>query len=237
MAVTDSTPSGRSLPSIPPSPINTDPALRPNPHPYAIRTTSTALLTRSNSTGYNTNATRHYYVPLSPGPRSNAIRTHRPSKSQPLNLDNFNKAPRPLPVPPAFPTAPPVNGYTSADETFVPPRRLKRADTLPSYSTYTPPTVSVTLDDLPSNPKLWSPSQLSNYLVTALRVTGSKSGDIAEIALPARVANDIAAFVRDVRMTGRTFLRLNEEDLAAYASLFWNHSLTNTKSTLKQVEP
>lgn len=220
MAVTDSTPSGRSLPSIPPSPINTDPALRPNPHPYAIRTTSTALLTRSNSTGYNTNATRHYYVPLSPGPRSNAIRTHRPSKSQPSNLDNFNKAPRPLPVPPAFPTAPPVNGYASADETFVPPRRLKRADTLPSYSTYTPPTVSVTLDDLPSNPKLWSPSQLSNYLVTALRVTGSKSGDIAEIALPARVANDIATFVRDVRMTGRTFLRLNEEDLAAYASLF-----------------
>lgn len=139
----------------------------------------------------------------------------------------MNKAPQPLPVPVTFPPASPTKGYVSADETFV-PRRLKRADTLPSYSTYTPPTVSMTLEDLPSNPKLWSPSQLSNYLVTALRVTASKSGDIAEIALPARVANDIATFVRDVRMTGRTFLRLNEEDLAAYAFLSRLHALTKS---------
>ena len=35
----------------------------PNPHPYPIKTTSTALLTRSNSSS-SQNGGRHYYVPL-----------------------------------------------------------------------------------------------------------------------------------------------------------------------------
>lgn len=39
----------------------------PNAHPYAIKTTSTGLLTRSNSSP-NAKSTRHYYVPLSPSP-------------------------------------------------------------------------------------------------------------------------------------------------------------------------
>ncbi|KDQ58938.1 hypothetical protein JAAARDRAFT_648014 [Jaapia argillacea MUCL 33604] len=41
--------------------------IRPNPHPYAIKTTSTALLARSNSSGHNiSSTTKHNYVPLSP---------------------------------------------------------------------------------------------------------------------------------------------------------------------------
>lgn len=35
--------------------------------------------------------------------------------------------------------------------------------------------------------------------------------------IPDRVAKDIAAFVRDARITGRTFLRLTDVDLNKYA--------------------
>ncbi|CAL1715882.1 unnamed protein product [Somion occarium] len=237
MAVSDSQPSSRGLPPLLNSPTKNSPDLRANPHPYAIRTTSTALLTRSNSTGYNTNATRHYYIPTSPSPRYENGRTHRFAKSQPSNMSTDQKAPRPLPVPPPFPSAVALNGYTSADEQLVAPRRTKRADTLPSFpAPYTPATVSVTLDDLPSNPKLWSPSQLSSYLVTALRVTStSKSEEIAPISLPARVAIDIATFVRDARMTGRTFLRLNEEDLDVMnVNKKWREALLIASRNLRQ---
>ena len=48
-----------------PSPGLPQPAKHtPNAHPYAIKTTSTAVLTRSNSTNSNTSQGRHYYVPL-----------------------------------------------------------------------------------------------------------------------------------------------------------------------------
>ncbi|KAJ7278281.1 hypothetical protein C8J57DRAFT_1222137 [Mycena rebaudengoi] len=51
--------------------------LKPNAHPYPIRTTSTALLTRSNSTSsQQQNGGRHHYVPPpSPHPSPHGERT------------------------------------------------------------------------------------------------------------------------------------------------------------------
>ncbi|KAI0077808.1 hypothetical protein K474DRAFT_1038884 [Panus rudis PR-1116 ss-1] len=221
---------------LPPSPSKKDVDLRPNPHAYAIRTTSTALLTRSNSTGFNINATRHYYVPSSPSPVSNhqGGRYHRSTQSQPTNFVD-QRAPRPLPVPPSFPST--SNGYVSADDAAFPPRRVKRADTLPSQpAPYSPAPVSVTLEDLPSNPKLWTPSQLASYLMTALRVTGQNhDNNTSGLALPVRFANDIATFVKDVRMTGRTFLRLNEEDLISMnVNKKWREALLIASRNLRQ---
>lgn len=65
----------------------------------------------------------------------------------------------------------------------------------------------VKLEDLPTNPKLWTPTQLSSYLTTALRV---RSGEVMSLPLP--VARDIAAFIKESKINGRLFLRLCEQD-------------------------
>lgn len=207
-------------PNHPRSPSKKDTDLRPNPHPYAIKTTSTGLLTRSNSTSQNTNATRHQYVPPSP---TRSTKSSFSSVGSNESGNGSSRAPRPLPVPPSFPSSGSLNGgYHSAEEVYTPSRRVKRADTLPSFAVPHPtPSHSaplynaVTLDDLPSNPKLWTPAELASYLTTALRVSPSRASDAAG-GIPARVAKDIATFVKDARITGRTFLRLNEADLEKY---------------------
>jgi hypothetical protein len=61
------------------------------------------------------------------------------------------------------------------------------------------------VDELPDDPRVWTPSQLSTYLSSSLRVT---SGD-----LPQLVAQDVATFVLTQKITGRKFLRLTEGDL------------------------
>jgi hypothetical protein len=68
-----------------------------NTHPYAIKTTSTSILSRSNSTSSPSNA--HFYIPPSPSPsptRPDPPRTgagHRYSKSL------SDQTPTPLPLP------------------------------------------------------------------------------------------------------------------------------------------
>ncbi|KAF8343294.1 hypothetical protein F5887DRAFT_885996, partial [Amanita rubescens] len=70
-------------------------ALKPNPHPYLIKTTSTGVLSRSNSTTKSTTPYQ-YYVPQSPGsPSKDSGGRHRYSKSF-----NSDSVPSPLPVPP-----------------------------------------------------------------------------------------------------------------------------------------
>ena len=83
-------------------------------------------------------------------------------------------------------------------------RRTKRADTLPTP----PPSSPIKLDDLPSNPKLWTTMQLASYLITALRV---RSGE--NLPVPLAVAKDIATFVKEARLNGRLFLKLTGHDL------------------------
>ena len=122
----------RALPTPPspsfPSPTKSDSGLKANPHPYAIRTTSSGLLTRSNSSGYNIHV-KHRYVPISPKTnRSESIKTHRSTQS----LHSFNESPttggpRPLPAPPGLENG----GYVSADDAPASKRRPRRGQTMP----------------------------------------------------------------------------------------------------------
>lgn len=113
------------------------------------------------------------------------------------------------------------------------PRKAKRAETLPTFLEPLPAPIPqpLSLDDLPPNPKLWTPSQLSSYLISALRIRPSDGGAI----LPDRVAKDIAAFVKHARMTGRTFLRLTEEDLNSLnVNRKWGEALLIASRNLRQ---
>ncbi|KAF5339659.1 hypothetical protein D9758_015605 [Tetrapyrgos nigripes] len=227
-----------------------DPALReqlkPNAHPYAIKTTSTGILSRSNSTTSNyQRETRHSYVPTSPvagspirHPRQRpAGQGHRKSSAS----FSGSESPRPLPTPPpsavdGIPSTPPprVRPFPHRTDPFagVDSHNSFGGDDLSWIRRPVPiaPTSATNsaadLADLPPNPKLWTPSQLSAYLTTALRVrSGVKkkasvdsfnveaSGDGEDLKLPVRVAQDIAAFVRDKKINGRVFLRWEEGDL------------------------
>lgn len=80
-----------------------------------------------------------------------------------------------------------------------------------------------TSEDLPSNPKAWNHHELAKYLSTVLRVKS------------APVANDIARFVKEKRMTGRVFLRLTEEDLEEYGlNKLWRAALLTASRNLRQ---
>lgn len=170
-----------------------------NTHPYAIKTTSTSVLTRSNSTGF-ASTQQHFYIPTTPSPSPSK---HRQSKSD--LITPARSSPRPLPIPPSFESpARPTNKGVADGQVF--PQRV-RAETLPSSPNPTLPS-PVKVEDLPSNPRVWTTSQLASYLVTALRV---RSGETLPLPLP--VAKDVATFVRQERLTGRAFLRLTEQDL------------------------
>lgn len=198
-----------ALPPTSPLPLGSstmsDPALKPNPHPYAIKTTHTALLSRSNSSGHNT-PSRYFYTPptgtpsrtpsRSPTKHAHEYRGHRYSTS--LTGESPSPFPSPLPSP--------THLYRSEFEDDALFRR-PRADTLPTYladKDITPS--SEPEEDLPPNPKLWTPSQLSIYLTRALRV---RSGERP----PERVAHDITSWVRREGVSGRTFLRWTDENL------------------------
>lgn len=192
-----------------------------NPHPYAIKTTSTGILTHSNST-HSASSASHHFIPSPPAkPKAKPSRPsgHRYSRS--LNADQL---PRPLPVPPNFSLPSPTK--VDFDLEGAPSSGSEpRADTLPSQSA--PPQLTETTEKLPDDPRLWTPSQLSTYLASSLRVT---SGD-----LPVPVSHDVTAFVRNQKITGRRFLRLNESDLDKYGvNQRWQAALLNASRALRQ---
>ncbi|KAF9448486.1 hypothetical protein P691DRAFT_669333, partial [Macrolepiota fuliginosa MF-IS2] len=198
-------------------------SLRSNPHPYAIKTTSTGILTRSNST-HSSSSTPHHFVPSSPTkPKANHPRPsgHRYSRS--LNAE----LPRPLPIPPNFPSSPsPTRAEFDAQDVTPITHRERRADTLPDASQ---PNVigGGAVDGLPDDPRVWTPSDLSMYLSSSLRVT---SGD-----LPSLVAQDVVSFVRTQKITGRKFLRLTEGDLDKYGlNQRWQSALLEASRALRQ---
>ncbi|KIM74892.1 hypothetical protein PILCRDRAFT_14062 [Piloderma croceum F 1598] len=187
----------------------------PNSHPYAIKTTSTALLTRSNSSPYNAaQQGRHYYVPL----------TSRVRKESVCEADNKD-VPAPLPIPPSptdtLPNAPYTRDRRNTTHSFSPspsthsslsppPPARTRTNTLAS-SSFRPPISSHT------NPQTWSPTDLSTYLQSApllLRSQSSsgESGEREAYALPARMAMDLAAWVRKEGMGGKKFLEGSFEE-------------------------
>lgn len=171
--------------------------MKPNPHPYAIRTTSTGILTRSNSSGHNVAASRHHYVPLSSASKD-VRKRHRYAKSLSQVSTIELNIPRPLPIPETFTgnagrqDSPGWNGLTSR-----PTQPVQDSVFLSA----------ATLEDLPSNPKLWTASQLTAYLATALRVPSD------DAHLSASAVEEVIAFTKGANINGRIFLRLVEADL------------------------
>lgn len=172
-------------------------AVKPNPHPYAIRTTSTGILTRSNSSGHNVAASRHHYIPLSSAPKE-VRKRHRYAKSLSQVATIELNMPRPLPVPETFignAGGQKLPGWTGSTSR---PMQLVQDSVFLS---------AATLEDLPSNPKLWTASQLAAYLATALRVPSD------DVHLSVSAVEEVIAFTKGANINGRIFLRLVEDDL------------------------
>ena len=166
---------------------------QPNPHPYAIKTTSTGLLSRNSSSSSTASATHHYIPPCSPSPSPTqtafgGATRHRYSASE---------SPRPLPP---SPSAAALLGNDDDDT----PRRVHRAYSLPQEI------------KLPEDPKRWTPAEVSIYLTSSLNAAAGGGGH----DLPTPVAHDIATFVKDKKITGRRFLRLNEVDLEELVKIY-----------------
>ncbi len=113
-------------------------------HPYAFKSTSSAILTRSNSIGNNSRHTHHSYAPPTPQTpglsRSQTI-SHRHTRS----LSNV-APPAPLPMPPS-PSIPVRLG--SFDASSPAPFLIKRHETLPSIPPLTQTTNELKISDLP----------------------------------------------------------------------------------------
>ena len=74
--------------------------LKPNPHPYAIKTTSTGILSRSSSSSSSAHSQNHY-VPVSPSPTKQHYTDYPERKYRHRYSRSFTDEnnPRPLPVP------------------------------------------------------------------------------------------------------------------------------------------
>lgn len=213
----------------------------PNQHPYPIKTTSTALLTRSNSSG-SQNGGRHYYVPLArPASRSGSVsgedgesdsgiagEYQRKGKGHKYTR-SLTDAPSPLPVPPSPSASPslddrvPFSGSPTKSKFTFPPPENDEDDR---------ESLKKTLEGLPPNPKDWSKGELNTYLKTALRAQSANGqGGLPSIyscsvlilipviiecigvLLPPRLVSDITQWVREQGMNGRSFVRLGEGEL------------------------
>jgi hypothetical protein len=158
-------------------------------------------LSRSNSSGHNT-PSKYFYTPSSGTPSRSPTKHAHEYRGHRYSTSLTGELPSPLPSP--FPS--PMHLHRSEFESDALFRR-PRADTLPTYLTDKDSTLSVEPEeDLPPNPKLWTPSQLSVYLTRALRV---RSGERP----PERVAHDITSWVRREGVSGRNFLRWTDENL------------------------
>ncbi|KAG1868552.1 hypothetical protein F4604DRAFT_1584589 [Suillus subluteus] len=196
-----------SSPPTAPMPSKKHPTILPNAHPYAIKTTSSAVLSRSNSSPHSSPSVKHHYVPPSPTrPRHRHI-----SSVEGVRVNEIPR-PSPLPVPPSFHPIPPTRASSSfsLDDDTTPSRRLRRADTLPSSASL--PALNdldsaVTEDNkLPRNPKHWSTDDLVSHLATSLR---------AESALSTKDQGHLLRVMKEQTITGRSFLRLTDADLAS----------------------
>lgn len=105
----------------------------------------------------------------------------------------------------------------------------RRSDSLPKF----PPSdkqqqidsthdvITKELAELPPNPKLWLPSHLSLYLS-------------AHLQLHPVVASDVVSFIRQSKLSGRTFLRLRDADLEEMGiNVVWRPALSAARDILK----
>ncbi|KAM0790912.1 hypothetical protein ACM66B_004219 [Microbotryomycetes sp. NB124-2] len=78
------------------------------------------------------------------------------------------------------------------------------------------------LAELPPNPKLWLPSHLATYLA-------------AHLSLHPVLREDVTAFVRASRLSGRTFLRLRDSDLESLGvNIAWRKALNEARAKLRR---
>ncbi|ORY25188.1 hypothetical protein BCR39DRAFT_545010 [Naematelia encephala] len=163
-----------------------------NYHPYLIQSTSSSLLTRSNS---------------SPAPPANYLGKHKSSRSmsslahKTQDQDGAQEEDR--------------GGYTGTPtsrrslDSPSRPMMLPRSGTFPSL-----PIESSSRDklgsvvELPLDPKSWTPSELARYLAQTLRTGGI---DGTSQVLPAPLVEDIKSWVLRHQVTGRKFIRGNSE--------------------------
>lgn len=203
-----------------------------NHHPYGIKTTSTGILTRSNS---NAGApySQHSYSPLSSPSRPDRLArskthttAHRYTRSLTTRDEVFPILP-PLPSPPLRTLsrsssmsrsgdegAHPEIEFASSDSESLFTSPMRRSETIPSL--FTPTSPSVVASDgysdtakelgLPQNPKYWSPTNLSLYLGTAL--SAKRGGPLQD-----HVLRDVQIHVIREKITGRQFMRLSEDDM------------------------
>ncbi|KAG8832880.1 hypothetical protein FRC17_000450 [Serendipita sp. 399] len=211
-SVESPTPSTVSFPGIVRSPSKENYSQHNNSgHPYAIKTTSTAVLSRSNSLQGQKRASLTYVatpastnaVPLG---RSQS-RGHRHTRSL-SNASANGTPPQPLPLPPKRRNS---QGGPVGDDYAPPPTPKEGA-----------------IAQLPDNPKDWTPMQLSVYLTSALRLKGGG-------AIPTPVVKDMAAFTLRAKLSGRVFLRLSEETLTTMGvNQLWRESLLAASRTLRK---
>jgi len=87
--------------------------------------------------------------------------------------------------------------------------RMRRSGTLPTLSSVAEKKEKG--EEVPINPKLWTPSELARYLGQNLRTGGSGgSGQ----TLPAPLVKDIESWVLRQQVTGRVFLKGNADGWA-----------------------
>ncbi|KAH7918197.1 hypothetical protein BV22DRAFT_1200067 [Leucogyrophana mollusca] len=102
------------------------PPVQPNSHPYAIKTTSSALLSRSTSSPHSPHVTKHHYVPPSPTrPR------HRHSSSL-SSVEGVHDPTRPAPLP-APPSVRPRRAETLPPDSPAPSPKYWSNDDLSQY--------------------------------------------------------------------------------------------------------
>ncbi|GJN93473.1 hypothetical protein Rhopal_006530-T1 [Rhodotorula paludigena] len=78
------------------------------------------------------------------------------------------------------------------------------------------------LASLPPNPKLWLPSHLSLYLASTL-------------SLAPLIRTDVTSFIITSRLSGRTFLRLREQDLEDLGiNVLWRKALLEAREVLRR---
>lgn len=208
------------------------PLIRPNAHPYAVKTTSSALLSRSNSSPHSAHHTRHHYVPSSRIPTGARMRHHHSSSLPSIEAKvcgDVRAIPTPLPTPPTVVVALPDNPSVSlkrADEPKIMHRVRIRAETMPPSSATATTTGHHSYDQkpnhsdqdsgpelyagLPPNPKQWNTDEVTTYLETTLRSGCNTDGDKSDTLV------DMLECVRTRGLTGRELLRLTNADLAGY---------------------
>lgn len=197
-------PDATSSPAFPANKKN-----QPNPHPYSIKTTSSALLSWSNSSpSHSVQPVKHHYVPPSP------TRARRGDASRDMS---HRVGGNDMPHPPPLPTPPTVfSGSCSSfasTEVFSAPQR-KRAETLPSGTVNSfmhTDDPSIRDGDLSSNPEEWTMEQLLTHLSTSFTMEKDTEMSSAGVMLD---------WVRKRGFTGWQWLRLTDTDVIRYVYFF-----------------